>query len=82
MIVSYQQSLDLLGLRSDYTSGELNRAYRKAAHRHHPDKGGNAEKFKEIVAAYNFLKNYAGALTRPGIKIHFYSTYGGFSINL
>lgn len=82
MIISYQQSLAALGLRAGYTSEDLNRAYRKAAHRHHPDKGGDAEKFKEVAAAYNFLKKYPIGLMRPGIKIHFYSTYGGFSINL
>ena len=70
----------MLGLKPGFTAADLNCAYRKAAHRHHPDKGGDAEKFKEISAAYNFLKNYTGNL--PKFKIHFYSTYGGFSINL
>ena len=83
MITSYQQSLAALGLRPGYTNAELKAAYRKAAHRYHPDKaGGDGEKFKQISAAYKFLTDYVGALTSPGIKIHFYSTYGGFSINL
>ena len=83
MTISYQQSLAALGLRPGYTNAELKAAYRKSAHRYHPDKaGGNGEKFKQISAAYKFLTDYVGALTSPGIKIHFYSTYGGFSINL
>jgi curved DNA-binding protein len=34
---------------------EIKRAYRKLAMQHHPDKGGNEEKFKQIYEAYDTL---------------------------
>lgn len=36
---------------------EIKKAYRKLAHLHHPDKGGDPEKFKEISEAYQVLSN-------------------------
>ncbi|MBL7058795.1 molecular chaperone DnaJ [Patescibacteria group bacterium] len=36
---------------------EIKKAFRKKAHEHHPDKGGNEEKFKEINEAYQVLGN-------------------------
>jgi len=35
---------ELLGVRGDATELDLKRAYRKAAIRNHPDKGGDEEK--------------------------------------
>ena len=34
------------------TTGEIKKAYHKLALVEHPDKGGDAEKFKKIQAAY------------------------------
>ena len=45
----------ILGLAKGTTADEIKRAYRKLAHEHHPDKGGNQEKFKEINEAYQVL---------------------------
>lgn len=52
---------EILGLKKGASSDEIKKAYRKLAHQHHPDKGGNAEKFKEISKAYQELsKNPSG----------------------
>ncbi|MDO8554385.1 MAG: molecular chaperone DnaJ [Candidatus Micrarchaeota archaeon] len=48
---------DLLGVTKTSTPDEIKKAYRKLAMEHHPDKGGNAEKFKEISEAYAALSD-------------------------
>ncbi|TAK03602.1 molecular chaperone DnaJ [Patescibacteria group bacterium] len=46
----------LLGVSKSASADEVKAAFRKLAHQYHPDKpGGNAEKFKEINAAYQVL---------------------------
>lgn len=49
-------SQEILGLQNGFTQGELKKSYRKLALIHHPDKGGNQEKFKSILSAYEKLK--------------------------
>ena len=46
-----------LGVNKSATPEEIKKAFRKLAHEHHPDKGGNAEKFKEANEAYQVLGN-------------------------
>ena len=46
-----------LGLKPGATADEIKTAYRKLAMVHHPDKGGDANKFREITEAYNDLLN-------------------------
>lgn len=51
-----QDYYGVLGVAREATTDEIKRAYRKLAHRYHPDKdGGNEEKFKEINEAYQVL---------------------------
>ncbi|MBP9827953.1 molecular chaperone DnaJ [Patescibacteria group bacterium] len=45
----------ILGVSKSASADEIKRAFRKLAHEHHPDKGGNADKFKEINEAYQAL---------------------------
>ncbi len=48
---------DILGVSKSASADEIKTAFRKKAHEHHPDKGGNAEKFKELNEAYQVLGN-------------------------
>jgi molecular chaperone DnaJ len=47
----------VLGLRPDAATEEIKRAYRRAAREHHPDAGGDAERFKEVTRAYEVLSD-------------------------
>jgi DnaJ-class molecular chaperone len=47
----------VLGVSPDATPEEIRSAYIKLSKKHHPDVGGNEEKFKEINSAYNSIKN-------------------------
>jgi curved DNA-binding protein len=46
---------DILGVNRSATQDEIKRAYRKLANQHHPDKGGDQAKFKDISVAYDTL---------------------------
>jgi curved DNA-binding protein CbpA len=44
-----------LGVSRNADAKTIKQQYRKLAREHHPDRGGNAETFKEINAAYEVL---------------------------
>jgi len=44
-----------LGVDSTADQETIKRAYKKLAMKHHPDRGGNTDKFQEIQKAYNVL---------------------------
>ena len=49
---------EILGVNKNASDDEIKKAYRKLAHKYHPDKtGGDAEKFKEINSAYQVLSD-------------------------
>jgi molecular chaperone DnaJ len=47
----------ILGVSRDASKEEIKKAFRKLAHKYHPDKGGDEAKFKEINQAYQVLSN-------------------------
>ncbi len=47
----------MLGVSKDSTPDEIKKAYRKLAVKHHPDKGGDPETFKEMSSAYDVLSD-------------------------
>jgi DnaJ family protein A protein 2 len=47
----------LLEIEKNASESDIKKAYRKLAVKHHPDKGGDAEKFKEITRAYEVLSD-------------------------
>jgi molecular chaperone DnaJ len=48
---------EILGIGRDASADEVKKAFRRAAIEHHPDRGGDEEKFKEINEAYEVLKD-------------------------
>ncbi len=48
---------DVLGVKKDASEKEIKKAYRDLCKEYHPDKGGDAEKFKEIGSAYEILSD-------------------------
>jgi DnaJ-class molecular chaperone len=46
-----------LGVNKNASDRDIKTAYKKKAMEHHPDKGGNADKFAEISNAYDTLKD-------------------------
>lgn len=48
---------NVLGVSKNASQDEIKTAFRKLAHQHHPDKGGDPNKFKEINEAYQVVGN-------------------------
>ena len=46
---------EVLGVPQSATDKEITRAYRKLAKEHHPDAGGDEERFKAVSAAFDVL---------------------------
>jgi DnaJ-class molecular chaperone len=46
-----------LGLKRGATDADIKKAYRSMAMKHHPDRGGDETKFKEISQAYEYLSD-------------------------
>jgi len=47
----------VLGVARTATPDEIKRAYRKLASQHHPDKGGDTQRFQEVEEAYRILSD-------------------------
>lgn len=68
-----QNPYQTLGVDRDASPDEIKRAYRRLASQHHPDKGGDKNRFQEIQAAYD-------TLTDPNRRAGFDNPFqGGFN---
>ena len=48
----------ILGVQPGASEKEIKKAYRRLVKKHHPDHGGDAERFKEIQAAWEYLSTH------------------------
>ena len=55
--VDTEKLYEVLGVEKTADAKEIKKAYRKLAVKHHPDKGGDEQVFKEINAAYEILSD-------------------------
>ena len=72
---------EVLGLTRDATQEQIKSAYKKLAFQHHPDKGGDPEKFKQISAAYEILgdEEKRREFDKPPQEDMFSQFFGGFT---
>jgi hypothetical protein len=56
-----------LGLPEKASLAEVKRAFRALARKTHPDMGGNPELFKEVLSAYEFIRD-GGKPSSPGVS--------------
>lgn len=55
--MSKRDYYEVLGVGKSASADEIKKAFRKAAIEHHPDRGGDEAKFKEVNEAYEVLSN-------------------------
>lgn len=68
---------EVLGVRPGATDSEVTDAFRRFALRHHPDRGGDAERFQDGLEAYRRLTGSdpptrRGAPGRSGAEVVFH----------
>lgn len=72
---------EILGIDENASEDEIKKAFRKAAVKHHPDRGGDAEKFKEVNEAHQTLSDAAKRqqydMYRKGGFWGFWGMWGG-----
>ena len=62
-IDSSKDYYDVLGVSEDASREEIDRQYKRAAHKHHPDRGGDEENMKSLNEAYAVLKDVSSRET-------------------
>ena len=72
-----------LGVSENASADEIKKAYRKLANQHHPDKGGDQAKFKDISVAYDTLgdankRAEYDQMRRGGPQVRFHTGGQGF----
>lgn len=56
-VVNDESPYSILGVTESTPWDQIKKAFRKLAMQHHPDKGGDAEMFKKVRAAFEVLQN-------------------------
>lgn len=71
----------ILGVSRQATTEEIKRAYRRLASQHHPDKGGDKERFQEIQESYSVLGDTQkkAEYDNPAQRVHI--NMGGAAFN-
>jgi curved DNA-binding protein CbpA len=59
----------VLGVASHAGPDEIRRAFRARVHAVHPDHGGAAAEFAEVVTAFELLRNASVAAARPRRRV-------------
>ena len=62
---------NILGLAGDLTPELIKKAYKKACHKYHPDKGGSNEMMKMVKEAYEALKDFTGHLNSDESDVNY-----------
>lgn len=73
-----QDYYSTLGVAKNASQDEIKRAYRKLASQHHPDKGGDKNKFQEVQAAYAILSDEQKRAEYDNPRPQFGGFGGGF----
>ena len=77
-----EKYFEILNVEVGASKEKIKKAYRKLAHQHHPDKGGDEAKMKMINEAYAILSNPA-KVQRPAAQPQYawycYSVYNQYS---
>lgn len=60
-----KSAYEVLGVNKESTADEVREAYLNLAARHHPDRGGDVEGFREIHAAYARVMNKLSSDLQP-----------------
>jgi hypothetical protein len=55
---SFYLARQILGLGEYATLSDAKKAFRRLTNEHHPDKGGDENTYKRIVAAWTYLQSY------------------------
>lgn len=71
-----------LGVPRTATQDEIKRAFRKLASQHHPDKGGDTQRFQQIQAAYDTLGDAAKRSEYDNPRPQFTGFPGGAQFNM
>jgi molecular chaperone DnaJ len=76
---------NILGVEREASTEDIKKAYRKLSKEHHPDHGGDEEKFKELSEAYSVLSNpeKRNQYDNPNefANFPFGDIFGGFGVN-
>jgi DnaJ-class molecular chaperone len=72
----------VLGVARTATPDEIKRAFRRLASQHHPDKGGDTQKFQEIQVAYDTLGDAAKRQQYDNPAPQFAGFPGGAQFNM